>query len=129
MQLKPITTQKKPSNWFSPPVQNHNLQESIHRMKCNITLNYSSNRQKFRTYNLSYKESKLLQNLKNNHDLILKLEDKGSIVVIVGETDCVSEVNSRIQNTKKLQKLPFDPTLQIANDISTFILYSKLFIS
>lgn len=60
---------------------------------------------------------------------MLKLEDKGSIVVIVGETDYISEVNSRIQNTKKLQKLPFDPTLQIANDISTFILYSKLFIS
>lgn len=78
-------------------------------MKCNIkgTLNYSPNRPKFRTYNLLYKESKLLQNLKNNLDLILKPADKGD------------------------KKLPFDPTLQIANDISIFIrfLYSKFFIS
>ncbi|XP_057294607.1 uncharacterized protein LOC130623133 [Hydractinia symbiolongicarpus] len=102
---------------------------STPRIKSEIedTFNYSPNRQPFMSQNLSYKESTLLQNLKNNPDLVFKPADKGGSLIIMNKTDYIFKVKSQLQNTKYYKKLPFDPTLQIANDISTFFrfLYSR----
>lgn len=59
--------------------------------------------------------------------IIFKLTDKHGSFVIMNKTDYISKVNNQLYNIKYYKKIPLDPTLQIANDLSIFFrfLYSK----
>ena len=70
------------------------IEEDLHRLKYREP----------RTKNLTKDEYKVIKSLKNNQDIIIKLPDKGSAIVILDKQSYINEGQRQLHDTKFYEK-------------------------
>ena len=67
--------------------------------------------------NLSKNELEALNDLKNDKSIVIKSADKGSAVVVWDREDYCKEAERQLSDPEVYEKLDYDPTEQLSNDI------------
>ncbi|CAJ0959417.1 unnamed protein product [Ranitomeya imitator] len=107
---------RKPSE-FMPPVNSAviNAFEKVVRREIEELRNGAT--KKFQHPNIKREESKVLQELVHDGDIIIKPADKGSAVVIMDRHKYMAEIDSQLRDEKVYQKLEGDPKFNIMGEI------------
>jgi len=63
-----------------------------------------------KSHNLSFAERKGLEELKRNHNIVIKPADKGSAVVVMNTTDYITEAHRQLSDTNFYEKVDTDLT-------------------
>ena len=71
--------------------------------------------------NLSKNETRILQELGKNRDLVIKKADKGSCIVVQDRSIYISEGSSHLADTSTYKPLDSDPTACIAKNIGELV--------
>ena len=68
--------------------------------------------------NLTPGERTVLQSLRSNEDIIIKLADKGSSVVVMDKSAYIREAERQFSDDRFYNKLDKDPTKQFSDEIT-----------
>ena len=71
--------------------------------------------------NLSKNETRILQELGKNRDLVIKKADKGSCIVVQDRSTYISEGSSHLADASTYKPLDSDPTASIAKNIGELV--------
>ena len=106
---------KLKSQWAPPKASNPKLEEYIEK-----TLAEEPERRHPKP-NLSKKETRTLQELGKNRDLVIKKADKGSCIVIQDRSTYVAEGKSHLADTSTYKPLESDPTAAITECVGNIV--------
>ena len=67
--------------------------------------------------NLTMKEKNELNNLRNNHSIIIKPSGKGNNISIMNTRDNLTKIHTHLQNPNTYKPLNCNPTIAIAHDV------------
>lgn len=119
----------KPSNWEP---ESTNIHENIHKLiqQDQKALNSYTTTNNIQD-NLSQEERRALKDLKTNPNIIIKLADKGSNIVIMDQSQYLIEAHRQLNNTTHYKSIPDTLQLHIQPQIRTISdsLYQKKFIT
>lgn len=95
-------------HWTPPPQRDKCLDMYISAVQRDILEAYKT-RVPYRP-NLTKEEKSALEQLGNNHDIVIKPADKGGAIVLLNKEDYVEEANRQLSNASFYKALPNDPT-------------------
>jgi tRNA/tmRNA/rRNA uracil-C5-methylase (TrmA/RlmC/RlmD family) len=106
----------KKSNWISKLSKNTRLESVIDLIKSDIKHNVDVHVPK--TDNLTQTERSALRDLQERNDIIIKLADKGSAVVVMDKATYLQEAERQLSDCRFYEKLDSDPTLDFMQKIT-----------
>jgi hypothetical protein len=107
---------RKQSSWNPKPSKNTTLESFIDLVKNDVQTTASTN---IPTHNnLTPAEKGAIQELKERDDIVIKLTDKGSAVVVMDKVDYLEEANRQLTDGRFYKKLDSDPTEEFRTKIT-----------
>ena len=105
----------KPTHWAPPTPKNSSLNTFFFRINHEIKQLQISD---LPTDNLSAEEQNAIQFFRYHPSLTIKPADKGGSLVIMNTKDYYDKVHAQLSEPQNYKKLPHNPTLSIAHNIS-----------
>ncbi|NP_001037978.1 uncharacterized protein LOC733763 [Xenopus tropicalis] len=71
--------------------------------------------------NLTIKEKRALEKLKNDHDIVIRRADKGGQIVVLNRTDYVTEAYRQLSDTETFIPLEKNPVISYTSELDTLL--------